>query len=121
MILSRVLVVEDGAALRGLIASMLAEDPQIEVVGTAEHGLDALEKIPILKPDALLLDIEMPVMDGLALLDALKERDWKLTVVVFSALTQRGAATTLQALSRGALDYVPKPSGGIAAARRLRK
>jgi len=89
---------------------MLADDPDIEVVGTATGGRTALEKLDQLSPDAVVLDVEMPDMDGLETLAAIRQLCPRLPVVMFSRHTQRGAPT-LQALSLGATDYVNKPDG----------
>jgi two-component system, chemotaxis family, protein-glutamate methylesterase/glutaminase len=111
----RVLVVDDAVVVRKLLTSVLAEDAQIEIAGTAPDGRIALEKIRQLNPDVVILDIEMPVMDGLETLSALRKTHPSLPVIMFSTLTERGAAMTLEALSRGATDYVTKPgqSGGL--------
>ena len=107
----RVLVVDDSVVIRQVITDALKADSGIEVVAVASNGRVALEKIPECKPDILTLDLEMPEMDGLTLLDELRKRHSRLPVVVFSTLTERGAKTTLEALARGASDYVCKPSG----------
>lgn len=107
----RVLVVDDAVVIRKLLSDLLNAHPEIEVVGTAANGRLALAKMTILNPDLLLLDVEMPEMDGLATLTELR-KTWKtLPVIMFSAHTQAGAETTLEALQRGATDFVTKPSG----------
>jgi two-component system, chemotaxis family, protein-glutamate methylesterase/glutaminase len=106
----RVMVVDDSVVVRKLVVEVLAGDPGIEVVGTAANGKLALQKLDQLKPDVVTLDIEMPVMDGLETLTELRRRQPRLPVVMFSTLTERGASATLEALSRGASDYVTKPS-----------
>jgi two-component system chemotaxis response regulator CheB len=106
----RVLVVDDSALLRRVIISVLTEDPEIEVVGAARDGLEAIEMVDRLLPDAVTLDIEMPRLDGLGALAVIHERHPRIPVVMFSTLTERGAASTLEALSKGASDYVTKPS-----------
>ena len=105
-----VLVVDDSVVIRRMVASVLDDDPDIEVVGTAANGRIALDKLPQLRPDIVILDVEMPVMDGLATLRAMRLTHPHLPVVMFSTLTERGAAATLDALSAGASDYVTKPS-----------
>jgi two-component system chemotaxis response regulator CheB len=105
-----VLVVDDSVVMRRLVSDILAEDPGIEVAGTAANGKVALAKIPQLNPDVVTLDIEMPVMDGLETLVALRALYPKLPVIMFSTLTERGASATLDALERGASDYVSKPA-----------
>ncbi|MDQ1292382.1 MAG: two-component system, chemotaxis family, protein-glutamate methylesterase/glutaminase [Actinomycetota bacterium] len=106
----RVLVVDDSVVIRRLVTEALAEDPQIEVVGIASNGKIALEKIAQLKPDAVTMDIEMPVMNGIEAVRQLRRRNPRLPVVMFSTLTERGASATLDALGAGASDYVTKPS-----------
>jgi two-component system, chemotaxis family, protein-glutamate methylesterase/glutaminase len=93
-----------------VLSEGLGHDAGLEVVGTAANGHIALSKIPLLSPDLITLDVEMPEMDGLQTLAAIRKLYPKLPVIMFSTLTERGAATTLEALSRGASDYVTKPS-----------
>jgi len=114
----RVLIVDDAVAVRRLVADVLGSDPAIEVVGTAASGRIALAKIAHLKPDLVTLDVEMPEMDGLQTLAAVRRDHPSLPVIMFSTLTRRGAEATLDALSLGATDYVTKPSseGGAEAA-----
>ena len=102
----RVLVVDDSVVIRRLVTNCLAESPDIEVVGTAADGQIALAKIEQVNPDLVILDIEMPVMDGLQTLAAIRKTHPKLPVIMFSTLTERGAAATLDALALGATDYV---------------
>jgi two-component system chemotaxis response regulator CheB len=106
----RILVVDDSVVIRRLLADTLAGDRALEVVGTASDGRIALAKISLLKPDLVTLDIEMPVMDGLEALREIRKLYPKLPVIMFSTLTERGAAATLDALSLGASDYATKPS-----------
>jgi two-component system chemotaxis response regulator CheB len=106
----RILVVDDSVVIRKLLCDTLAADPELDVVGSASDGHIALAKISQLRPDLVTLDVEMPVMDGLATLAALRKLDAKIAVVMFSTLTERGAAATLEALSLGASDYATKPS-----------
>ena len=110
MIPIKVLVVDDSVVIRRLVSEILAADPKIEVVGTAQNGRVALAKLAELRPDAVTLDIEMPVMDGIACLKELRKTHPRLPVVMFSTLTERGAAATLDALAAGASDYVTKPA-----------
>src|SRR5271157_1426071 len=111
----RVLIVDDSAVLRRLLGDVLASDPEIEVAGTAGNGSLALARIPEVKPDLITLDIEMPGMDGLATITEIRKLYPKLPVIMFSNLTERGAAATLDALARGASDYVTKPTRVISA------
>lgn len=106
----RVLVVDDSTVIRRLLSDSLTTDPQIEVCGTAAHGKIALSKIPQLNPDIITLDMEMPEMDGVTTLVELRKLYPKLPVIMFSTLTQRGAEATMDALSKGANDYVTKPA-----------
>jgi two-component system, chemotaxis family, protein-glutamate methylesterase/glutaminase len=106
----RVLVVDDSVVIRTLVTHALEEDPILQVVGASANGALALQRIPHLNPDVLTLDIEMPVMDGLETLRHLRRDFPELRVVMFSTLTERGGAATLEALSMGADDYVRKAS-----------
>jgi two-component system chemotaxis response regulator CheB len=105
-----VLVVDDSAVIRRLITEVLATDPQITVVDTAVNGQIALDKIEKLKPDLVTLDIEMPILDGVATLRRLRPKHPHLPVIMFSTVTVGGATATLNALAAGASDYVTKPS-----------
>lgn len=104
----QVLIVDDSSLMRQLLTQILSSDPELEVVGTAGDPYAAREKIKVLHPDVLTLDIEMPRMDGLTFLEKLM-RGHPMPVVMISSLTERGAETTLRALSLGAVDYVSKP------------
>ncbi|WP_168582424.1 protein-glutamate methylesterase/protein-glutamine glutaminase [Gephyromycinifex aptenodytis] len=106
----RVLIVDDSVVIRRLISDVLKTDSEIEVVGTAVNGKNALDKLPSLKPDVMTLDVEMPVMDGLQTLVEVRKTYKKLPIIMFSTLTERGAGATLDALERGASDYVTKPA-----------
>ncbi len=106
----RVMVVDDAVVVRRIVTDVLAADPEIEVVGTAPNGRLALGKLAQLAPDVITLDIEMPEMDGLETLVELRKNHPRLPVIMFSTLTERGAAATLEALARGASDYVTKPA-----------
>ena len=106
----RVLIVDDAVVIRRMLSDCLAGDPGIEVVGTAPDGRIALQKLDQVNPDVVTLDMEMPVMDGLATLTELRKTHPRIPVIMFSTLTERGAAATLDALARGASDYVTKPA-----------
>ncbi|HSB54583.1 MAG TPA: chemotaxis response regulator protein-glutamate methylesterase [Gemmatimonadales bacterium] len=106
----RVLVVDDAVVVRKIVTDVLAADPEIEVVGTAANGRLALGKLALLTPDLVTLDIEMPELDGLQTLVEIRKTHRRLPVIMFSTLTERAAAATLDALARGASDYVTKPS-----------
>lgn len=107
----RVLIVDDSAVMRSLLRSVVCADPGLDVAGTAADGASALSSIGTLRPDLILLDVEMPVMDGLVTLRELRKRGHKMPVIMCSSLTQRGAKVTLEALASGASDYVAKPAG----------
>jgi two-component system chemotaxis response regulator CheB len=106
----RVLVVDDSVVVRRLVGDALSSTPGIEVVGTASSGAVALAKIPSVRPDVVTLDVEMPGLNGIETLTRIRQRYQKLPVIMFSTLTERGASTTLEALSLGASDYVTKPT-----------
>ncbi len=107
----RVLIVEDSAVMRSLLRSVILADPGLEVAGTAADGATALESVRLDVPDLILLDVEMPVMDGLATLRELRARRHTMPVIMCSSLTQHGAQVTIDALASGASDYVAKPTG----------
>lgn len=107
----KVLVIDDSALVRKAITDTLHLDPEIEVVGTANDPLIAIEKIPKLRPDVLTLDMEMPRMDGLTYLRKLKAEKSTIPVVVVSALTQQGSQMALDAIEAGACDILAKPDG----------
>ncbi|WP_392534443.1 chemotaxis response regulator protein-glutamate methylesterase [Nostoc sp. C117] len=106
----RVLIVDDAVVVRSRISKILSIDPELEVVGVAANGRIALAKIPQVNPDIVILDIEMPEMDGLQTLAAIRQIYPYLPVIMFSTSTRTGAIATLEALSLGASDYATKPS-----------
>jgi two-component system, chemotaxis family, protein-glutamate methylesterase/glutaminase len=106
----RVLVVDDSPVMRRVLCGLLESDPEVVVAGTAGDGVQALARIREVKPDLVTLDIEMPGMNGLETLVEIRKLYPKLPVIMFSFLTERGAAATLDALTRGASDYVTKPA-----------
>ncbi|MBI3646374.1 MAG: chemotaxis response regulator protein-glutamate methylesterase [Acidobacteriales bacterium] len=106
----RVLIVDDSVVVRKLLCEALAASAEITVAGTASSGAIALAKIPQLNPDVITLDIEMPGLNGIQTLVEIRKLYPKLPVIMFSTLTERGAAITLEALSLGASDYATKPS-----------
>jgi len=103
----KVFVVDDSAFMRGIITKMLESDDEIEVIGSARNGQEAIERIGELKPDVVTLDIEMPVMNGIEALKYLMKNN-PLPVIMFSALTSEGAEITLEALNIGASDFITK-------------
>lgn len=109
----RALIVDDATVMRRLVTEVLRRDPGIEVAGTAPNGRIALEKLTQINPDFVTLDVEMPEMDGLQTLREIRKTHPKLPVIMFSMITQRGAAATLDALAAGASDYVTKPSTSV--------
>lgn len=109
----RVLVVDDSAFARSVLSLELASDPEIEVIGHAGDGVQALELVRALRPDVVTLDISMPRMDGLETLERLMA-EMPTPVVMVSALTREGADITLEALDKGAVDFILKPvRGGV--------
>lgn len=108
----RVLVVDDSAFMRRVIADLLGSDPAIEVVGVARDGEEAVAKAAALAPDVVTLDVEMPRMDGLEALRRIMATA-PCPVVMVSSLTRHGADVTVRALALGAVDFVPKPSGPV--------
>ena len=106
-----ILIVDDSAVMRSLLRSVVCADANLEVAGTAADGESALRAIETLHPDLILLDVEMPVMDGLITLRQLRARGHRMPVIMCSSLTQRGAKVTIEALACGASDYVTKPAG----------
>lgn len=108
----RVMLVDDSVFMRRMVKDLLETDPEIQVVALARDGQEALEMLPKVQPDVVLLDVEMPRLDGLQFLERALARQ-PLRVIMLSALTQEGSDVTIQALERGALDFIPKPSGTI--------
>lgn len=107
----RVLIVDDSATMRSLIAATLRQDPEIEIVGQAGDPLQAREAIKQLSPDVITLDVEMPNMNGIEFLEKIM-RLRPMPVIMVSTLTKQGAEVTLEALELGAVDCVAKPSTG---------
>jgi two-component system, chemotaxis family, protein-glutamate methylesterase/glutaminase len=109
----RVLVVDDSVVMRRAVSDAISSDPELEVAGRAANGEIALSLCNRLHPDLITLDIEMPVMDGLATLKALRAARCNLPVIVFSTLTEVGAKATVECLASGASDYVAKPADAV--------
>src|ERR1700687_4166946 len=105
-----ILIVDDAIVVRKALSDALSHDPDLEVVGTASNGRLALAKLSALRPDVVLLDIEMPEMNGLEAIPEIRKILSHVPIIMFSTLTERGAEATLDALALGATDYVAKPS-----------
>ncbi|MCD6463404.1 MAG: chemotaxis response regulator protein-glutamate methylesterase [Thermotogae bacterium] len=108
----RVLIADDSAMMRMVIGDIIRSQPDMEVVGFATNGIEAIEKCKELKPDVMTLDIEMPKMDGITALKHIID-ECPTRVIMVSSLTEEGAAITLEALEIGAIDFVTKPGGSI--------
>jgi two-component system chemotaxis response regulator CheB len=111
----RVMVVDDAIVVRTLVSRWIDEAPGISVVATLRNGREALDRLDEVKPDVVVLDVDMPELDGISTLPRLLERRRDLTVIMASALTRQNAEVTLRALALGAADYIPKPEaeGGL--------
>ena len=114
----RVMIVDDSAVTRWMVQSIIYEQDGMKVAGSAHNGIQAIERIDSIKPDVILLDVEMPEMDGIETLKAIRKKYHELPVIMFSTVTEKSAAVTLEALALGATDYVTKPhkEGGREAA-----
>ncbi|MCR5047058.1 MAG: chemotaxis response regulator protein-glutamate methylesterase [Treponema sp.] len=110
-----VLICDDSALMRNLISRIIDGTEGMKVVGKASNGQMALDKIPETNPDIIVLDIEMPIMNGIEFLKARKEKRIKVPVVVLSSVATKGAAVTMQALELGASDFITKPAGSVSA------
>lgn len=106
----KVLIVDDSNTIREQLTQLIQSDNNLQVIGEAKNGREALRKFRSLHPDIIILDIEMPNMNGLETLKIIREENSKIPVIMFSSLTHRAANATLDALSLGANDYVAKPS-----------
>ena len=106
-----VLIVDDSALMRNLIGRMVEDTPGLVVAEKAMNGLFALQKIPRVNPDVIVLDLEMPEMNGIEFLKERKKQGIKIPVVILSSIARRGAEITMEALSLGASDFIQKPSG----------
>ena len=108
----RVLIVDDSAYMRVVLRDMLQSEEGMSVVGTAKDGLEAVSKVASLRPDVVLLDIQMPKMDGLATLQRIMKES-PTRVVMLSAMNKVDVQLPLRALEMGAVDFIPKPSGPV--------
>ncbi len=111
----KVLVVDDTIVYRKIVSDALKEMPNVEVVGSATNGKTALSRIISLQPDLVTLDIEMPEMNGIEVLEQIREQGLPTTAVMLSTLTQKGGEMTIKALELGAFDFIPKPDQGTMA------
>jgi len=107
----KVIIVDDSIIFRRILQDTLKKNPHIKVVGTAEDGQEAIKLIRSLKPDVVILDVEMPRMNGIETLEEMNRLRLNPGVIMFSTLTAQGAKVTLEALSKGAFDFVQKPTG----------
>lgn len=108
-----VLIVDDSALMRNLTGKIFDDVPDITVAGTAMNGIFALQKIDQLNPDIIILDLEMPRMNGIEFLKERNKRGIKIPVIILSSLARKGAKITIEALELGASDFVLKPSGSV--------
>lgn len=108
-----VLVVDDSALMRNLISRIVDSTPGLKAVDKAMNGLFALQKIPKCQPDVIVLDIEMPEMNGIEFLKERKRLGIEIPVVILSSVAKSGAQVTMEALSLGASDFITKPSGSV--------
>jgi len=113
----RVLIVDDSAVYRQMVGGVLKSFDDVEVVGIAKDGVEALRQIADLQPDVITLDVEMPNLNGIETLKTLKRRGPRPAAIMVSSLTEVGAAVTMEALFEGAFDFITKPTGGLQAAR----
>lgn len=108
---TRILLVDDSVVARRVLAEALAREPGFEVVGSAPNGRAGVRRAVQLAPDVVILDVEMPEMNGLETLAEMRRRWPRLPIIMFSGLTERGASVTMDALLCGASDYCAKPAG----------
>ena len=108
-----VLIVDDSAMMRNLIGRMVEETPGLVVAEKAMNGNFALQKIPRVNPDVIILDLEMPEMNGIEFLQERKKQGIKIPVVILSSIAEKGAKITMEALALGASDFIQKPSGSV--------
>ena len=109
----RILVVDDSVIVRKTLSLILEREADMRVMGAAKGGAEAIEIVKHDRPDIVLLDVIMPGINGLETLVELRKIDSTLPIIMFSSVTQEGAAVTVEALSKGASDFVGKPSGGL--------
>src|SRR5215813_8301139 len=105
----RVMVVDDSVVVRGLVSRWIEEEPGLVVAASLRHGRDAVDQLERTNPDVVILDIEMPELDGISALPLLLAKKRDLVVIMASTLTRHNAEISLRALALGAADYIPKP------------
>lgn len=110
-----VMICDDSALMRNLISRIIEKAPGLKVAGTAMNGRFLTEKIPLIKPDVIILDIEMPEMNGVEFLKWRKQNRIDIPVVILSSIAEKGAAVTMQCLELGAADFITKPNGSVSA------
>ncbi len=115
----KLLIVDDSALVRRLLKDIASSDPQIEVVGTASNGIEAIRLVNELDPDVVTMDIHMPEMDGLTALEYIMKKSPR-PVIMLSALAQKGAVPTIKSLELGAVDFIAKPSHFPSAIREIK-
>jgi len=106
----RVMIVDDAVVVRGLVSRWIDEEPDLKTVASLRNGREAVDQLTRHNPDVVLLDIDMPDVDGLEALPLLLEKKRDLVVIMSSTLTRRNAEVSLKALALGAADYIPKPA-----------
>src|ERR1700687_1942646 len=119
----RVMVVDDAVVVRGLVSRRVAEQPGLAVVASLRTGRQAVDQVERAHPDVVVLDVDMPELDGISALPLLLEKRRDLVVIMASTLTRRNAEVSLKALSLGAADYIPKPetSRGVTTSTTFRR
>ncbi|TBR17613.1 response regulator, partial [bacterium] len=108
----KVLVVDDSFLMRKIISDAINADPLLEVIDKAKNGKEALEKILDLKPDIVTMDVNLPIMDGISVLEEVMKKQ-PTRIIMVSAYTREGTNATIKALEAGAVDFIAKPSGEI--------
>ena len=105
------MICDDSSVIRRLVRGALTADPQMHIVYEAVNGKDALDNVESVRPDVVLMDVEMPIMDGIDAVHAIRRRFRTLPIIMFSSLTGQGAEATMDALAAGANDFAIKPTG----------
>lgn len=110
--MAKILIVDDSFVMRSLVKKIVEADADLKIVGEAGNGQEALDKIPSTAPDVVLLDIEMPVMDGLECLKRLRLQS-RAKVIILSSVAQVGSPQAMEARKQGAFEIIAKPSGAM--------